>query len=190
MHANTSMKINRSRSPGHRLCLAVCGLALLWQTPLVQAQTDAAMTESEDTHYYDFWPGTWAEVVDGKADTSATVFRVRRSVHPAAFEENWRQVYDGGTYRATALRAWDQVNKRWMFTWVSDNALFQVWTGEKVGEDWYLVKEFEVDGETFLSRQAWIPAGENRLTRLLQRSTDGGHTWTTRYRMVFQRISD
>src|SRR5690606_5009568 len=35
-------------------------------------QTDAAMPDTEDTHYFDFWPGTWAEVVDGQPDTSAT----------------------------------------------------------------------------------------------------------------------
>ncbi|NNM34421.1 MAG: hypothetical protein HKO53_15190 [Gemmatimonadetes bacterium] len=172
-----------------RASLTLCALALLWQTPAAQAQTDAAMIESEDTHYYDFWPGTWVEVIDGRADTLATTFTVRRSVHPAAYEESWRQVYDGGSYQSTALRAWDQVAGRWMFTWVSDNALFQVWEGQKIGEDWYIVKEFEIDGAVILSRQAWIPEGEHRLTRILERSTDGGHTWTTRYRGTFVRVS-
>lgn len=96
------------------------------------------MVESEDTHYYDFWPGTWVEVVDGRADTSATTFTVRRSVHPAAFEEDWRLVYNGASHQSTALRAWDQVNNRWMFTWISDNALFQVWEGQKRGDHWYI----------------------------------------------------
>jgi len=154
------------------------------------AQTDTAMAESEDTHYYDFWPGMWVEVVDGRADTSAATFTVRRSIHPAAFEEEWRLVYDGKPHFSTALRAWDQVAGRWMFTWVSDNGLFQMWEGEKVGDDWYIVKEFESNGETFLSRQAWIPESDNRLTRILERSTDGGTTWTTRYRNTFERVSN
>ncbi len=169
--------------------LTLVGLVLLCQAPIAHAQTDAEMVESEDTHYYDFWPGKWVEVVNGRADTSATTFTVRRSVHPAAFEEDWRQVYDGGSYQSTALRSWDQVANRWMFTWVSDNALFQVWEGEKIGDHWYIVKEFEIDGETILSRQAWIPEGENRLTRTIERSTDGGRTWTTRFRMTFERVS-
>ena len=157
--------------------------------PHLLAQTDAPMKESPDTQYYDFWPGKWVEVIEGRADTSATTFTVKRSIHPAAFKEDWRQVYDGGSHRSTALRAWDQVTERWMFTWVSDNALFQVWEGHKIGEDWYILKEFEINGEVILSRQAWLPEGKNRVVRVLERSTDGGRSWTTRYRGVFERVS-
>jgi hypothetical protein len=54
-----------------------------------------------------------------------------------------------------------------MFMWVSDNGLFQVWDGQEVGEDWYIVREFEIDGERFLSRQAWLPRGEDELIRVM-----------------------
>lgn len=166
------------------------GLAVCLLTLSAHAQTDAAMTESDDTHYFDFWPGTWVEVVDGEPDPGATRFTVRRSVHAAAFEEEWRLVYGGEAHESVALRAWDQVNERWMFTWVSDNGLFQVWEGVEVGEDWYIVREFEIDGETFLSRQAWIPEGEDKLVRVMERSFDGGETWKTRSRTVFRSIAD
>lgn len=165
------------------------GLVLMWQVPIAHAQTDAAMIETEDTHYYDFWPGKWVEVVNAQADTSAATFTVRQGIHSAAFEEDWRLIHDGEAHRSVALRAWDQVAQRWMFTWISDNGLYQVWEGEKVGDHWYIVKEFEIDGEIIFSRQAWIPEGEDRLTRILERSTDGGQTWTTRYRTVFERVS-
>ena len=145
------------------------------------------MQESVDTRYYDFWPGTWVEVVDGRVDTSATTFTVRRSVHPAAFVENWRLVYDGAAHRSTALRAWDQVAGRWMFTWVSDNGLYQVWEGEKVEGHWYIVRAFTVDGTRFLSRQAWIPEGTDRLVRVMERSFDDGRTWEVRSRTRFER---
>ncbi len=156
--------------------------------PRALGQTDRPMIESKDTHYYDFWPGTWAEVVNGQADTSATMFTVRTSVHPAAFAEEWRQVYDGAAHHSTALRAWDQVTNRWMLVWVSDNALFQVWERGKEGEDWYIVKEFEIDGERFLSRQWWIPESPNRVVRVMERSFDGGHTWEPRFQTLFQRL--
>lgn len=166
------------------------GLALLCQVSLALAQTDAAMTESEEIRYYDFWPGTWVEVVDGRPDTSATRFTVRRGVHPAAFEEEWRLVYDGAAHHSVALRAWDQVANRWMFTWVSDNGLFQVWEGVKVDGDWYILREFEIDGEAFLSRQAWVPKGERRVVRIMERSFDGGRTWETRSRTTFDRVDE
>ena len=53
------------------------------------AQTDRPYEESEDTRYFDFWPGYWAEVAEGRPDTTLSTFRVRRGVHPTAFEEEW-----------------------------------------------------------------------------------------------------
>jgi hypothetical protein len=75
-----------------------------------------------------------------------------------------------------------------MFVWVSDNALFQVWNGEKIGSDWYIVREFDFEGQRFLSRQAWIPEGRDRLVRVMDRSTDGGRTWQSRSRTTYQRV--
>lgn len=168
--------------------IALALLALAAAAPLA-AQTTAPFADTPEAHYFDFWPGTWVEVVDGVPDTSATRFVVRRSVHPAAFEERWRLVFDGRALHATALRAWDRTAERWMFTWVSDNGLYQVWEGRKFGDDWYIIREFEVDGERFLSRQAWIPRGEDELVRVMERSFDDGGTWEPRSRTVFRRVS-
>lgn len=147
------------------------------------------MRDSEETHYFDFWPGTWVEIVGGHPDSSATTFKVRESVHPASFEERWKLVYEGAAHHSIGLRAWDQVNDRWMFTWVSDNGLFQVWEGRKWGDDWYIVREFQVDGKRFLSRQAWIADGGDELVRVMERSFDDGQTWETRSRTRFKRVS-
>jgi hypothetical protein len=156
---------------------------------IAAGQTDAPYAESADTHYFDFWPGTWAHLIDGRPDPKATTFRVSRSVHPAAYEEGWTLVDDKGVARRSrGLRAWDQTRQRWMFAWVSDNGLFQVWDGERVGEHWYIVRAFEVNGERFLSRQAWIPQGPDRLIRIMERSTDGGTTWQLRSRTEFGRV--
>ena len=139
--------------------------------------------------YYDFWPGTWARIVNGRPDTKASSFTVKRGVHPAAFEEEWRLVSDTGTVSLSrAIRAWDQVGKRWMFVWVSDNALFQVWEGQKVGDRWYIVREFEIDGKRFLSRQAWWPESHDRVIRVSERSVDGGATWQPRFREEYGRV--
>jgi len=166
--------------------LLISGLALC--TTCLFAQTDADLVESDDTRYFDFWPGTWIEMVDGVVDSSATKFIVKRSVNPASFEEEWIQVYDGIAHRSVALRSWDQVNNRWAFVWVSDNALFQVWNGVKIDGEWYITKEFVIDGQSIDSRQAWIPISENRLRRILQRSEDGGETWFTRYESIFAKV--
>lgn len=169
--------------------LVTVGLSLA-MPGLVSGQTDAPMPDTDDTHYFDFWPGTWVEIVDGQPDTSATTFKVTRGVHGAAFEEEWKLVYEGSVHHSVALRAWDQTTDRWMFTWVSDNGLFQVWEGQKVGDDWYIMREFEIRGERFLSRQAWLPDGEDESVRVMERSFDGGQTWELRSRSRFKRIRD
>jgi hypothetical protein len=153
-------------------------------------QDTKPLTENSETHYYDFWPGTWYRVVNGKMDTTSTCFKVSRSVHPAAFEEEWRMVIDSTTtMRATALRAWDKTNARWMYTWVSDNGLHQVWEGRKVDGNWYIYRPFDINGDKYLSRQAWIPEGPDRLIRISEKSDDDGKTWQLRFKEYFERAN-
>lgn len=57
------------------------------------------------------------------------------------------------------------------------------------GDDWYIVREFEIQGDRFLSRQAWLPEGPDELTRVMERSFDGGRTWEPRSRTRFRRVS-
>lgn len=169
-------------------CLAAIGMAssLAVSVRAVRAQDTRPLELTAETRYYDFWAGTWHEVVNGRVDTSATRFVVTRAVHPAAYLEEWRMVIDSATtLRAVALRAWDKTTSRWMYTWVSDNGLFQQWDGVQVGGDWYIQREFNIEGDRFLSRQAWIPTGPNRLMRVMERSRDGGRTWQPRSRQEF-----
>ena len=180
--------------PGSILGVRGVLLGIAWLLALsaasASAQTDAPPPPSPEMSYYDFWPGTWARIINGRVDTKASAFRVTRGIHAAAFEEEWRQVDEKGAVRLSrAIRAWDQVTNRWMFTWVSDNALFQVWAGRKYGDRWYIVREFEVGGRRFLSRQAWWPEGGNRVVRVMERSLDGGQTWELRSRTEYGRAS-
>lgn len=144
----------------------------------------------DDSRYYDFWPGTWYRIVDGVVDTTSTRFRVEPGVHPAAFEEHWRLVIDSETtITARAFRAWDSASERWRYVWLSDAGQFQVWEGRKVGDHWYLYKEFEIEGRRVLSRQAWIPIAPGRLERISEHSSDGGRTWQRRFREEYARVS-
>jgi hypothetical protein len=172
-----------------RKLLGALGLLVLLPTR-ARAQDIKPMEDHPEAHYFDFWEGTWNQIIDGKVDATRTMFRVRRSVHPAAFEEEWRQVIDPKTtLRAAAIRAWDKTAQRWMYVWVSENGLFQVWEGRKFGKDWYIVRPFDISGDKYLSRQAWIPNGPDRLIRVSERSNDEGRTWLLRFREEYQRAS-
>jgi hypothetical protein len=170
---------------------------LRWLVALLLAAPGAALAAQDtlpavfpdDARYYDFWPGTWHRVVNGRPDTGSTTFRVRRDVHEAAFVEEWRLRVDSTRMRATAIRAWDKTAGRWMYTWVSDNALYQVWEGRKFGDDWYIVRHFDIAGDRYLSRQAWIPVGPDRLVRVSEKSYDEGRTWELRFREEYARAA-
>jgi hypothetical protein len=140
-----------------------------------------------DDHYYSFWVGSWHRVTDGLRDAEPS-FLVSRGVNDAAFEEQWRlRGEKGELLLSRATRAWDRATNRWMLSWVSAEGLFQVWEGRKVGADWYIYREFEQGGKRFWSRQAWIPDGANRVTRVMERSFDDGKTWEPRSRVTFEK---
>ena len=167
--------------PSTRLLIA--SLLILASAFDVLAQDVAPLVESSDTHYYDFWVGRWAVVKEGAVDPAGPTFTVTRGVHAAAVEETW-----GGAIDARAFRTWDKTAGRWMHVWVSANGLFQVWEGRRVGKDWYMFKEFEINGDRYLSRQGILRVDESRAVRISERSDDGGQTWTVRFREELQRI--
>jgi hypothetical protein len=138
--------------------------------------------------YFDFWPGTWYRVVNGLPDTTATRFTVRRSVHSAAWEEEWRMRVDTSLVVAHAVRAWDATRNRWEYVWVSSQGHFQVWEGRQVGSDWYIYREFEFPTDRYLSRQAWLPISPGRVRRISQKSYDGGVTWQLRFEEEYVRL--
>lgn len=162
---------------------------ILLATSTAAAQTNAPFKSNAQSRYYDFWPGVWQQVIDGEPDPAATTFVVRRSIHPAVYIEEWTQVDEGIARKSIAIRAWDQVNKQWKFTWVGENALYQTWHSERVGDDWYIVKEWNIDGQAFLTRQAWIPDGPDTLMRVFERSFDHRASWELVSQTMFERIS-
>jgi hypothetical protein len=153
-----------------------------------RAQTDRPFVPTPDSRAFDWWVGRWFEVVDGKPDTTGGAFLVTRGPNGAAFEETWRFGRDAGSRGSRAMRAWDQWTNRWMFAWVAENALFQVWEGRKFGDTWYIVRPFEVDGQRWVTRQAWIPTGPDRMVHVSERSMDGERTWQPRFRREFARV--
>lgn len=156
---------------------------------LSAAQDIKPFVPPPDARYYDFWEGTWYKLVNDKVDTSSIRFIVSKGIHSAAWYEQWRMPIDSvTTINATALRAWDKTNNRWMYTWVSDNGLYQVWEGRKIDSNWYIYRNFDINGDKYLSRQAWIPAGKNKLLRTSEKSYDNGATWQLRFREYYIKL--
>ena len=181
------------KQEGHRrtaqryLCFSALFMTFVG-TSLTLAQDIKPLVQSEDTHYFDFWVGTWYVEENGKIDTAGTRFVVRRSVHPAAYVEEWRMdLNSNSTLTATALRGWDKTNNRWMYTWVSANGLYQVWEGRKDQGHWYIYNRINIEGDQYLSRQGWIPESPGRVLRISEKSYDDGATWQLRFKQILVR---
>lgn len=144
-----------------------------------------ALPDSTDIHYYDQWPGAWYRVEGNRVDSLPT-FEVRRGPGNS-FLEDWYLVIDGVRSHSFGLRSWDAQSRAWRLVWVAAPDHFQIWDGRKEPDGWYVIRTFGEGVSTFVSRQAWIPQGPDRLLRTIERSTDGGRTWTVRNRDQFQR---
>ena len=147
------------------------------------AQDILPLVLNEETSYFNFWEGDWVGLKDdGNIDTSV-FFSVRRGVHPASFQEEWGT----GKNKSLALRAWDKTNSKWGFVWVSSNGLFQVWDSKKFDGHWYILKNFDINGDKYLSRQGFIPQPDGTVLRISEKSYDE-KTWQLRFKQRLKKI--
>lgn len=149
---------------------------LIFVSQLTFAQTAA------DSTYFDFWEGTWYPITDGQIDTSS-YFKVKRGINALVFEEDWLMGHDHS--KAKGIRAWDVMNQTWQYIWMHESGLFQIWEGRKVNGHWYIYKHFDINGDAYLSRQVWMPSGNNELTRISEKSYDEGKTWQLRFKFTY-----
>jgi hypothetical protein len=149
-------------------------------------QDTKPLTLNSDAHYFDFWKGTWYALKEDNTLDTAAYFKVTQGVHAAAFEEEWQFFTPDGRLKSKAIRAWDKTNNKWGFVWVSDNGLYQVWDTKKIDGNWYLYKEFDVNGDKYFSRQAFIPQQDGTVLRVSEKSYDE-IKWQLRFKQRLKR---
>ena len=148
------------------------------------AQDTKPFSAEGEANYFDFWEGTWFEIKDDGTLDSAAYFKVVRSIHPACFTEEW---HFANGMRSIATRAWDKTNNKWGFVWVSDNGLYQVWDSKKVDGNWYIYKQFTINGDTYLSRQGFIPQADGTVLRISEKSYDE-KKWELRFKQRLKKV--
>ncbi|MBA4849221.1 hypothetical protein [Emticicia sp. BO119] len=139
-----------------------------------------------DARYFDFWPGKWYVQNEDKTIDSLSFFNVKKGVHEASFVEEW---YFKNIGKSIAIRTWDKTNNKWGFVWASENGLYQVWNSKKIGDNWFIYNQFTVNGETYLSRQGFIPQKDGTVLRISEKSIDEIH-WETRFKQILIRQKD
>jgi hypothetical protein len=150
----------------------------------LNAQDTKPLVLTDDAKYFDFWEGTWHLVKDDSSLDTTVYFKIKRSVNEASFIEEWK-FSDG--LKSVAIRAWDKTNNKWGFVWISSNGLYQVWDTKKVDEHWYIYKNFTVNGDSYLSRQGFLPQADGTVIRISEKSYDE-KKWEVRFKQRLKKV--
>jgi hypothetical protein len=168
------------------LIMKVVVFSFLLSSVKILAQDTRPLVQTDDTKYFDFWEGTWCVVKDDNTLDTASYFIVKRGVNPAAFEEKW-QFSVPEKIKSTAVRVWDKTNNKWGFVWVSSNGLFQVWDSKKIDGHWYIYRQFIINGDTYLSRQGFLPQADGTVLRISEKTYDE-KKWELRFKQRLKKI--
>ncbi len=131
---------------------------------------------------FDFQIGVWQQV-DGNQ-----VHEIKKVLDGCAIWEIWKE---GETDYAVALKSCDEGRhrdgkQRWFYSWVA-SGYHQLWEGRKEEGQWRFYREWMREGQPILSRTYWTPISENSLERIVERSRDGGKTWSPHVKERFIR---
>lgn len=101
-----------------------------------------------------------------------------RQLERFRLEEKWSAVQGGKTlFRTRVLRAFDAATSRWLVYYVDDLLNSQFYEGRHESGRWRFLRT-RMDGATPIQvRLTWSPTGQG-YEQLIERSRDGGKTWT------------
>jgi hypothetical protein len=123
----------------------------------------------------DFWIGEWT-VLDGEGRELGTS-RIRSRDGGCVIEEEWTSARGGGS--GLGVNFVDGEDGRWRQVWIGSTGTVVRYEGEREGDAVrFQGRTTMADGTLSLSRAVLEPTGDGSLRQRIERSTDGGTTWT------------
>lgn len=169
-----------SRRPPSVLPLALCLAALFAGAALpgaLFAQEDLPRPCEDDPLHrqLDFWIGEWR--VLGSEGQELGTSRVRARDGGCVIEEEWTSARGGGS--GIGLNFVDGEDGRWRQVWVGSTGTVVRYEGGFEGDAVrFQGRTTAADGTASLSRAVLEPTGDGSLRQRIERSSDGGTTWT------------
>lgn len=143
-----------------------------------------APCSAPELHALDFWEGSW-NVQDRQTGSFDGDDVVAKMLGGCALRESWT---DASGERGESVFWFDASSKRWKQVWVTSAGAFK----EKVqveAPSGALRFQGEVprkEGGTALDRTTLTPLRDGRVSQVIERSIDGGKTWT-RWEGIYSR---
>lgn len=158
------------------------------------AQINEKQNLEKERTFFDFLIGDWKlEKLQTPSETSfggRDLYKFKKSLDGDAIESEWffnrgtksKPNFTNGLY----FSAFDNLTKIWSFYYISPTAA-QYYEGKKENGNWYFYKKFNINGEEFLQRQNWKKLDQQRISREIENSKDGGRTWETVYVTILKK---
>lgn len=132
---------------------------------------------------FDFLIGRWnvTEKVISGTDTSyhgTSVYRISKAADGTTIKDDW--IYkdaDTVMFKATMLRSYDGVNKKWMLYYADNNYNSQVWEGRLENNEWWFYRERIRDNKKIIIKIKWVAVNKKLAQQYIYRSFDEGKTW-------------
>ena len=137
--------------------------------------------------WLDFWVGDWRVLV---GDQQVGTNRISKVLDGCAISEDWTDAR-GGTGRSLFYVSPD--TQLWRQVWVTNTALATGGVKEKHFVARYpdgsvrFQGELRVDGQVVFDRTTLTPLPDGRVRQLIERSDDGGSTWTAGFDAMYLR---
>lgn len=154
-------------------------------------KVDACATPNDG--YFNFLIGKWRGEERASEAKSSTVIstsevEITQILGGCALQESWQVQADGKKlFSAILLRAYDAKSHRWMLSYIDDGQNFQIYEGLKDKDGWSFYRERIANGKTVRIKITWKPY-EKGFTQTVERSTDGGQTWSLGAIITYSRI--
>lgn len=161
--------------------------AVIMSVYAVPAHAAAPPCAAPEYRQLDFWVGNWeARFSDGKGGTVTGSNVITRTLGDCVIEENF-DGNPGTNLVGRSLSIYDAGAKTWRQTWVDDQGGVFVLTGGPVGRDFVLATAPFGHGGKQQQRMTFTDIAADSFTWLWQRTTDGGASWQTTWRIDYRR---
>lgn len=137
----------------------------------------------------DFWLGTWRVVgADGSAEgREVGRSRIETRHGGCVIVERWRSSRGGGS--GQGLSYVDPADGRWRQVWVGSTGTVVRYEGERRGGAVrFQGRVTSADGTERLSRAVLEPLPDGRVRQRIERSDDGGATWTEYFHGIYEPV--
>jgi hypothetical protein len=141
---------------------------------------------------FDYWLGVWDVRPHGApASTPPSRNRITLEQDGCVLQEHWRSSPrgPGAGYTGTSFTTFDRARGVWHQTWVDNTGSVAVMEGglDAAGDLVLHAVSMPGDPDAALRRMTFRRQADGTVRQIVERSTDGGATWTTAIDLVYTR---